>query len=108
MSRLVLAVRTSICHPTAEAASRASVILGSAFGLVGLTSIAKRAAPGSSSARRLAFPGLHGHEADTGDVAARPVEAGDKTSLDRVETTAEYNRNGRGRRFGRERRRSLV
>ena len=45
---------------------------------------------------------LHIHGADTGDVAARPVEAGDETSLDRVAAGAEDDRNCRGRGFGRE------
>jgi len=29
-------------------------------------------------------PNLHGHEADTGDVATRTVEAGDETECDRI------------------------
>src|SRR5262245_58083217 len=108
MSRLVLAVRTSICRPMTEVAARASVILGSAFGLVGLTSMAKCAAPGSSSCKRPSrFPPIS-TEADTGDVAARLVEAGDETSLDRIEAAAEDDRNGRGRGFGRECRRYEV
>src|SRR5262249_23611426 len=53
-------------------------------------------------------PDLHAHEADTGDVAARLVEAGDETSLDRIEAAAEDDRNGRGRGFGRECRRYEV
>ena len=40
----------------------------------------------------------------TGDIAARPVEAGDEAELDRVSTVRKYNRNRRGRRLGRERR----
>jgi hypothetical protein len=41
------------------------------------------------------------HEADAGDVAARPIEAGNKTKLDRVSANAKNDRNRRGRCFGR-------
>ena len=41
-------------------------------------------------------------ETYTGNIAARPVEAGDEAELDRVSTVRKYNRNPRGRRFGRE------
>ena len=44
---------------------------------------------------------------DAGRVAARPVEAGDKTKLDRVVADDEDDRNRRGRSLGRERRRRL-
>ena len=45
---------------------------------------------------------LGGEEIDSGRVAAGPGEAGDQTELDRVLGDAEGNRNGRGRRLGRE------
>jgi hypothetical protein len=38
---------------------------------------------------------------DTGEVAARPIEARDQTGLDRVVASAEDDRNLRGRGFGR-------
>ena len=44
------------------------------------------------------------NEADSGDVAARPVEAGDEADPDRVAAEREDNRNRRGRGLGRERR----
>ena len=49
ISPLVLAARTSICQPMAKAASRASLVYGSAVGSLGLTSTANRAARGSKS-----------------------------------------------------------
>src|SRR5262249_45601870 len=53
ISPLVLAVRTSICRPMDIAAVRTSVIVVSEImELFGLTSTAKRAAPGSSSCKR--------------------------------------------------------
>jgi hypothetical protein len=51
----------------------------------------------------LLCPKFSGHRADTGDVTPRPVEAADETDLDRIDARAEYDRNRRGRRFGRER-----
>src|SRR6516165_4664947 len=39
---------------------------------------------------------LDAHRGDTSDIAARPVEAGDKTGADRVSTDAEDDRNRRG------------
>ena len=42
------------------------------------------------------------------DVAARPVEAGDKSELDRVAADLEDNRNCRGRRLCRQCRRSAA
>jgi hypothetical protein len=41
-------------------------------------------------------------------VAARSAQAGDKTQLDRVTPGHEYDRNRRGRRFGRQRRRCAA
>ena len=49
MSRLVLAVTTSICRPMADAAARMSATKASASGLLGLTSAAKRAAARGTS-----------------------------------------------------------
>jgi hypothetical protein len=52
------------------------------------------------------FGGEVGHEKiDSGRVAARPVEAGDETKLDRVHSNAKDDRDRRGRGLGRERRR---
>ena len=47
---------------------------------------------------------LHVHGDDTGDVAARLIEACNQTRLNRVTAEAEHDRNRRGRGFGRERR----
>jgi hypothetical protein len=52
-------------------------------------------------------PKLHVHIADTGKVAAGPIEAGDETNLNRVCAATKDNRNGRSRGFGRERRRDV-
>jgi hypothetical protein len=46
-------------------------------------------------------PKFHREEADTGDVAAGPVEAGAEASLDRIDANRVHDRNGRGRGFGR-------
>ena len=51
---------------------------------------------------------IRGDEADAGDVATGPIEAGDEPKPDRVTPGREYDRNRRGRRFGRERRRSIA
>ena len=45
---------------------------------------------------------LRGQSGDAGDVAARPVEAGDEAELDRIAAGLEHDRNRRGRRLGRE------
>src|ERR1700681_1945280 len=45
-------------------------------------------------------PKLSAHGSDTGDVAARSVQAGDDTSLDRVPGCVEDDRNRRGQSFG--------
>ena len=50
---------------------------------------------------RSEFGGEPGHP---GDVAARPVEAGDKAAFDRVVAAREDDRDCTGRRLGRERR----
>jgi len=47
---------------------------------------------------------LIGQQIDTGEIAARPREAADKTEPDRVFADQEYNGNSRGRRLGRKRR----
>src|SRR6266498_1607846 len=52
ISLLVLACRTSICRPMAEAASRWSATISLASGFSGLTSVAKRAAPGINSCNK--------------------------------------------------------
>ena len=49
---------------------------------------------------------LHVRLGHAGDVAARPVKAGDEAELDRVAARFEDDRNGRGRRLRRKRRRS--
>jgi hypothetical protein len=43
-----------------------------------------------------------------GDIAAGPIEAGDKSKLDRVGPYPEDDRNLAGRRFGRQRRSSTA
>src|SRR5262245_10718143 len=48
---------------------------------------------------------LHVHSANTGDIAARPVEAGNETFLNRVSAAHEDNRNCRGCGFSSESRR---
>ncbi len=48
---------------------------------------------------------LRVQQAHAGEIAARPVQAGDKAELDRIEAHDEHDRNGRGRRLGRQRRR---
>ena len=45
---------------------------------------------------------FHVHGTDTGDVAARSIEAGDETSLDRIGAGQEHDRNCRGRSLSRE------
>src|SRR5262249_22204321 len=47
---------------------------------------------------------LIGQQIDTGEIAARPREAADKTEPDRVFADQEYDGNSRGRRLGRKRR----
>ena len=44
------------------------------------------------------------HLAETSGIAARPIEAGDKTNFHRVSAEAEDDRDCRSRGFGRERR----
>ena len=65
-------------------------------------------AVGSSSCRNCSRFGtdLHVRLGHAGDVAARPVKAGDEAELDRVAARFEDDRNGRGRRLRRKRRRS--
>jgi DNA phosphorothioation-associated putative methyltransferase len=50
----------------------------------------------------LLCPKPHIHGGDTGDVTARSIEADDEAGLDRIGANRVYNRNGRGRGFGRE------
>ena len=75
---------------------------------VGLTSTATRAgrwdqlAQQSQPLRRQ----LGDEKIDAGRIAARPVEAGDQAELDGVVADAEHDRDRRGRRLGRERRRT--
>ena len=76
-------------------------------GLVGLTSTRDDAspwAPARAAAPAALAPARQLNEVTPGDVAARPVEAGDKASFDRVAADREDDRNRRGRRLGRERR----
>ena len=87
-----------------------SIARSSAFELLGLTSTAIDAALGTSScssSSRFARP-ARGQEGDARDVAARPVEAGDKAELDRVAADREDDRDRRGRRLGRKRRRRAA
>jgi hypothetical protein len=46
-------------------------------------------------------------QAHAGEVAARPVQAGDKAELDRVEAHDEHDRNSRGGGLGRHSRRAI-
>jgi hypothetical protein len=49
---------------------------------------------------KLLCPELSKDKRDTGDIAARPVETGDETELNRVTTACEDDRDRRSRRFG--------
>ncbi len=110
-SRSVLACRTWTCSPRVAAASCRTLDWASAraSGLVdehcndtvavGTNSCISSSRFGSSSTSQ---PG-HARE-----VAARPVEAGDKPSLDRVVADPEDDRNRRGCRFCRRRRRRTA
>jgi hypothetical protein len=49
---------------------------------------------------KLFCPKRRGNEGDTGDVAARPVEAGDEAELDRIASAYEDDRDRRSRRLG--------
>jgi len=93
ISRLVLALRTSISSPRARVAASTSLSVDGVFGtFVGLTSTATRAAASSrsrKSPRRFATR-----------IAARPCQAVDQTQLDRVFADAEHDRDRRGRSFG--------
>src|SRR5262249_25423402 len=51
-------------------------------------------------------PKIHG--ADTGDVTAGSIETDDQASLNRIVTSREHNRNGRGRGFRRKSRSSAA
>ena len=51
---------------------------------------------------------LHAQIGHARHVAARSVQASDEAEPDRIGPNFEYNRNGRGRRLGRERRRSSA
>src|SRR4029077_4887669 len=53
-------------------------------------------------------PKLRVQGAETRDIAAWTVEAGDKTNFDRIRPDAEDDRNGRGRGFGRKCRRRAA
>jgi hypothetical protein len=53
-------------------------------------------------------PKFQRDEADTGDVAARPVEAGDEAELNRVASAYEDDRHRRGCGLGREGRRGIA
>ena len=53
-------------------------------------------------------PQLRVHVGHAGDIAARSVEAGDKSSRDRISSDLEYDGNRRGRRLCRKRRRRTT
>ena len=53
-------------------------------------------------------PKFQRDEADTGDVATRPVETGDKAELNRVASACEDDRHRRGCGLGREGRRGIA
>src|SRR6516162_5234556 len=94
ISRLVLALRTWICNPTARAAGSRSLNVVSVFKtLAGLTSTATRAA---QPLRRQ----LIGEKIDPRQIAARPIEAGDEAQPDRVFADAEGDRDRRRCRLG--------
>src|SRR5262245_24559287 len=75
-------------------------------GTIGIDEIVDHGGGGYQLAQQLqSFPrDLRGEEARAGDVAARPVEAGDEAERDRVAAGAEDDRDGGGRGFGGKRR----
>ena len=83
MSRSVLALRTSICCLRAEAAAWTSETKDSVRGNLGLIEHGNARGSRQQLAQepKLLCRQLGGDKGDTGDVAARPVEAGDETSL---------------------------
>src|SRR5262245_57021381 len=104
MSRLVPAVTTSICRPRAKADACMFLDCASAVGLAGLTSAAKRMAPGSQLAYELKLlcGNLLVHGAYASYVAPGSSEAGDKANLDGIYGNLEDDRNGPSRGLGRE------
>ena len=65
------------------------------MGHLGSTSAAMRTAPGSNSSKQpelLCRQVSLIRKGDAGEVAARPVEAGDKSRLDRIGPIFEYDR----------------
>ena len=68
------------------------------------------AAPGTQLTQepKLLRPKFHRDEADTGDVATGPVEAGDEANPDRVDPGHKDDRYCRGCGLGRERRRGIA
>ena len=67
-----------------------------------------RAAPDRTREPKLLCPKFHRDEADTGDIATRPVEAGDEAILDRVAPNHKDDRHRLGCGLGRERRRGIA
>ena len=106
MSLSLLASRMMRCCPSARAAACTSLRSASVSGASGLTSTAIVVALGTSSrssSSRFA-PSSAGEKAHAGDVAARPVEAGDEAAADRVAADREDDRNRCGCGLGRQRR----
>ena len=93
-----------------EGAGRRLQVLdsGSAIGIGRVEEHADAVAVGTSSRSNSSRFGreLHVQCGYAREIAARPVEAGDKSDLDRVAAGGEDDRNRRGRCLGRERRRS--
>src|SRR5262245_36526801 len=103
ISRLVLALRTWICNPTARAAGSRSLNVVSVFRtLAGLTSTATRAAPGTNSRRSSSLFADNSllKKIDPRQIAARPIEARNKPELHGVRGDAEDDRDRRGCRLG--------
>src|SRR6516225_4521182 len=86
ISRSLLTSRMMSSCPTAKAAARSSETKGFVRGHLGSTSTATRTAswPHLAQKSKLLHRKFHRHEADTGDVATGPVEAGDEAFPDRV------------------------
>ena len=92
----------AVARPSMRAASCASLCVRAVSGLFEFANRAVTAALGTSSRSSPSAlpPSTAVEKADPRDVAARPVEAGDKALLDRVATEREHDWNRRGRRLG--------
>src|SRR5262245_56791503 len=110
ISRLSLALTTSTCNPMADAAAATCLVAVSVGGTRGLTSRPTRTAAGTNSCNSPSCfdPQLGDEKIDTGRIAAWSSETRDKTNLDRVARHTEHDRDRRGCRFGRQRRRDAA